>query len=540
MVARRDSLALLAQPAPWLSELPLQAGEKRAFEQFQRLTVPQLELLLPSTLWSRLAPQLSHHEPAVLYAMSAVGSMHAARSSIAHTSLFPISQAEPQREALKYYGKALSLLQQRISRQTSDLDYTCLEAVLITCILFVCMETLSGNSTSALSHLQKGFKIIEERKHYDPKGCVSQTSFGRSGTLSDLAIVIDAFIQARLRVPDLEEQIHETLPDTMHTLSLETKMSNMFATLAEAKAHLATLETASYQLRNQLVQLAEHTHDTSGTTTSNEEARLCLVHCRSRQVDLSCRTDLVADLLRLQRAHARWAAALDSMGCLSQLKDRALSVVHLKLRHFHSDFLLSTCRDTDEMLTDRFNDDFVRVLDLADSYLNLSSRGHIVGPKTSDPTDWTRPHLSLAPALIPSIYVVAVKCRDSRIRRRALRLLQSAHVTEGLWNCAVLWAFASRVVKLEEKRATQLAEAQAAVFDSDAYSTLPAYARFSDVVFAGAPSGDRDRIVCARFDAGEDGGIELLEDRFNSEHVLDTLPVNKVVLAGRVEVKQAY
>lgn len=52
--------------------------------------------------------------------------------------------------------------------------------------------------------------------------------------------------------------------------------------------------------------------------------------------------------------------------------------------------------------------------------------------------------------ILPILFSTITKCRDPTIRSRALRLMQSRHVQEGLWNSTLTAKVARRVIELEE------------------------------------------------------------------------------------------
>jgi hypothetical protein len=64
-------------------------------------------------------------------------------------------QSPDEQFALLHYNKAIAELAARIS----DPDVP-VEVVLLSCILFVCLEFLRGNMHSALEHYQSGMKVI--------------------------------------------------------------------------------------------------------------------------------------------------------------------------------------------------------------------------------------------------------------------------------------------------------------------------------------------------------------------------------------------
>ena len=57
--------------------------------------------------------------------------------------------------ALSQYNKAIKRVQDRIGSGQSE------RIILLTCVLFICVEFIRGNPESALDHLQSGMRILQ-------------------------------------------------------------------------------------------------------------------------------------------------------------------------------------------------------------------------------------------------------------------------------------------------------------------------------------------------------------------------------------------
>lgn len=127
------------------------------------------------------------------------------------------------------------------------------------------------------------------------------------------------------------------------------------------------------------------------------------------------------------------------------------SLILLLIQHFYLAFLLITCQSAREVPNDVFHDEYCRILDLAKMYLNNTSLGN----------EFVEEHLgqrssfAVGPAVLSALYLIAVKCRDSVARRRAICLLASTDRLEGFQKSQHLAAFADRVVVEEERRARE-------------------------------------------------------------------------------------
>lgn len=103
------------------------AISKRSFEFFIRRTSPQLAGFFGSAFWERLVLQAAHHEPAIRYAITAIGSLHE------HAI---IGKDLETTFALQQYNLAIRSLLAPLEQQRKQGVDVCL----ISCILFICFE----------------------------------------------------------------------------------------------------------------------------------------------------------------------------------------------------------------------------------------------------------------------------------------------------------------------------------------------------------------------------------------------------------------
>jgi hypothetical protein len=110
-----------------------------------------------SDLWSRTILQLSHDQPAIKHGILALSIMHERYETVAPTSAimshdFAFVQ---YMQAVKHSNELLTAYQ---NGQAS------LEMVLIACIIFTCYENLAGNYKVASMHLRNGLHILDQHK----------------------------------------------------------------------------------------------------------------------------------------------------------------------------------------------------------------------------------------------------------------------------------------------------------------------------------------------------------------------------------------
>lgn len=151
-------LVAAIQKGPIVTTVDLTPFETAAFDYFRLFTVDQL----PQKLWwQHLVLDLGMTEPALAHAASALGSMH---RSLTLSSQPCIDQT--QREfATVQYNKAMGLMRQYIDRGKKNggrLRENEMVVVLLTSLLFFCLEAYMGQDEQSIMHLRTGLKILYE------------------------------------------------------------------------------------------------------------------------------------------------------------------------------------------------------------------------------------------------------------------------------------------------------------------------------------------------------------------------------------------
>lgn len=148
-----DSLALAQRIS---TKVPGSAQEKRGFQYFISQTAPELSGFYTTGFWEHLVLQTSAAEPSLRHSVIAIGALHedfAAR----RLDQSPGSESEGYGFALNQYTKAIGHLRRSLATGKQK-PLT----ALMSCILFVCFDSLRGYFESAMVHLQSGLKILRD------------------------------------------------------------------------------------------------------------------------------------------------------------------------------------------------------------------------------------------------------------------------------------------------------------------------------------------------------------------------------------------
>ncbi|KAK1656477.1 hypothetical protein BDP81DRAFT_21893 [Colletotrichum phormii] len=120
------------------------ASERRSLQYFYEYAAPRLSGLRKPMFWTYFVMQLSQSEPVVRYSLLAISHLYEARE---------IRDAPTTKHllALRYYNAAIKSVK---TVQDHPL-------VLVTCILFTCIELLQSNNETAIQHCRHGNEILE-------------------------------------------------------------------------------------------------------------------------------------------------------------------------------------------------------------------------------------------------------------------------------------------------------------------------------------------------------------------------------------------
>ena len=466
----------------------------QAFDYFRLHAARDLSGLFSCAVYNHLILQGSHQETTLLRASIAVGAIYQSRQTWNAASDVARLDQRPHVLALSQYSKAVVDLRAYIDRSNGQRDDMIVSVVLMTCLLFISFEMLQGNCGTVNSHLIKGLKVLVE--HVGVKSIRAlqmRATTARNSAPSDIDDLSEVFIRLDTDSTMFRRRSPYIQPN-MQTIGSGIDVPSSFGNVKEAKVHLDTLSSLVFEVRGQLLKFSEQRLLAANGVPSDFARHYCIAYAKARRLDPSLLPHFAGQRQTLLNAFEKWDSALTT---LQSRKGKNQAIVHLRIARFLPYFLLSTLQDTVEILSDRFEPEFQEVVDLAVEFVNSS-------PQSSE-----RYRFVPESGILASLYLVAVKCRNSSLRRKAADLLTASTIQEGLWSGCVYGRCVKRFIELEESRAR-------CVFgQDDDVNYVPEEARFSDLIIDTGSDGPRfGRIICARFRDDAEDELEIIEDRF--------------------------
>ncbi|KAE8447220.1 hypothetical protein EG329_011051 [Mollisiaceae sp. DMI_Dod_QoI] len=381
--------------------------ERHSFHFFRHTTAAQLTGFYGEGIWGRLVLQASHFEPAIRHAVIALGSLH--ELFVTHNGLINKRDCLDN-FALQQYNLAIRSLMEPVSRKTRPSTDVCLAA----CSLFACFESMQGSYGPAIAHIRSGSKILSEMQYDDMNGKYSHKDLEVSNNpYVPRAVLEDLFIR-------LEFQVFQMIGGHQWGLYYKTakarhgfEMPTTFSSLAMAREYLIFHWLCCSRFVAELGNM-QSTPNFSERFLAWQETAIKVIESWT----LAFENFLSANTERLSDNEKKGA------GILTILKD--IGFMSLRIHRTRFD---------DQTVWDEFVDMYRKIVALAAEIIE-SSKGI--------------PHFSLDMGLIGPLYEVVARCRDPVIRRKAISLLKSAQMQEGMWNSFLIGTVAEKVVQIEE------------------------------------------------------------------------------------------
>jgi hypothetical protein len=396
--------------------VPFQCNEKerRAFAFFCERTAKCFQ----SDFSSFYLLQAVHEQPAIRHAVIALGGIHEI-FGLDKERLNGTSLTDPFSE--RQYGKAIVLLLN--STKVPSAHPT--EVVLISCLLFACFESLRGHIKSAMIHVRCGMKLLHQAADsnalagfaYIPQNIIRSLFTRLDNQMMELGgstLLIMLKEAERLPpFPDLEfpetfrniEDAYESFDVFLNrTLRVHRVLEMLLADpleFSDSETLLLDIETE----RGKCHQYLDHW------------SRACNQYFMTEGPQYDESPDNNKYVLRIWRATAKI-------------------------------FLSVKLTDAEETW-DQFQGDFNTIVTLSETLIGSS----YITNKSSRIT----PSFSFHLGLLSPLFLTSIRCRDPKIRRRALHLLSSSRRCEGIWDSHLASTVAKHVIDAEAKDVDQSA-----------------------------------------------------------------------------------
>lgn len=376
--------------------------------------------------------QLSLAEPAVKHAVLGLSALHR-RAECDHGD--SISKRWRQRAFIQY-GITVSETRQLIQRAQQSIASSERTAVLATCLLLSIFDSLTGNYEAAQAHLQSALRLATEHGE-KPSGNQPRSILPSTDeTYNEVTNLLERLdLQAQCCEVRHAVYSYQTAP----VYDMTTPLPRTFSRFSEARQHLIRIILAL----GRLAAIFDESCDASTRMlTSGEYA-----HCVARFV--------------------RWQTAFDDLVTRAETLDPSFGtdpvVSLLKAYQCIANILIGVGFFGPETRWDCFISDFKRTVD----YCEL-----IICPDSAALRHTATSYQMEQGPLMP-LFVVASRCRDPVIRRRAITLMSDSERIEGTWDSRGLAALSRRMAEIEEESDDPVTCAADIPLEARILATLP-------------------------------------------------------------------
>ncbi|KAJ5215697.1 uncharacterized protein N7498_002104 [Penicillium cinerascens] len=384
--------------------------ERRAFEYYFHHVSPHLAGGMGIDFWTGVVPQICRSEPAVWDAMIAISALFEYPNQCLDFHFLSdrrnkaYSLSNVQQDALTWYSRSISSVHSQIQHGRTD-PYI----VLISCALFICVETIQGRMEEALELYRQGVSLILNLR----------AQLVHRGVYFEKAALLERNVfPLFLRMGILSLTISGTQPPS--------------ELLALFKAGINTGVASVVSARNNIVVLAAE------TMLFEREATL---HLREVGAESAVSAEMVAKKEALRAQLNEWHQGYTNL-CQSN-SPSSTEPIHLEpmLLIYHAAALICVtgCLRQQETVYDVHFADFSTIVEHSTVILGDSS-----GPNGVQPPFTFEMNVGVPLA------VTVLRCRDPGLRRRALDLMRRAPPIQGFFKSTPLAHLAENLMRLEE------------------------------------------------------------------------------------------
>lgn len=382
--------------------------------------------MFQSGFWNTLLFQASTTEPAVRHSILALSSIHRRGVTLEQNDPFGIVVADGLRQsAWRHYVEAIHQLRQRASSK----DTATVRVIVITCIVFVCLELFQGHLSAAQAHMRSGMALLRENGWYTEHN--EPTVNALTGSDSVDQWILEGFSRI---------QLHDELFNLLFLNRLPANLSGESRT--NTKHNIPPVfghrEDAWSSVDRILLSAIHLTQD----------CKFALLAGRVPASDLSLlarRNSLRADLKRWAEAFAEPDKTPSRF--IRAEYDQSLALIEIT-KNMCIILVETSLTVDDETTYDNCTTEFARI---------LSSTGGLMAIWQAKVKELPNPDVPqlmsfsiIDVCAMPALYFTATKCRIVKVRNQALAGLRPMRQRESHWDGGLTYRVAKKVVDMED------------------------------------------------------------------------------------------
>ena len=387
--------------------------ERRSFDFFLNHASSRLGGFFQSPFWSREVLQAAIHHPSIRHLVVALGAAYEQfEDRVSQSS----EDREEMRFALHQCNQGIRHLTQKsgsLDRSEQSIENT--SSAVIASILFTVFASLQGHMGEAMDHVRSGLRVLQDLQDLQAskeKGPTFALSSAYPVPLARMrSLLTNLYAQMRSMVND--EAIIERDSDPLLS---NVNCPSSFVSLADAQDHIQAL------FSNTIAFFQKNSFEPPQTQEIRDKVRV--------------QQDVLRGALSDSRSALK-ALILREAGSDDGSIEAATTVVRLYHTYLKVRLGLDVLRD-DEFMFDSFESDFEEMLMYCEKIFEV--------------TPYNEPTCSSGLGVVMPLHMIAARCRNPTIRRKAVALLLSGVRREGVWDSIRVGRVVAMTVELEEKQ----------------------------------------------------------------------------------------
>lgn len=444
---------------------PFEQYEGLYFQLFQSHTADELSGYFDSVFWSRLVLQECHSEVAIRHAVVALGALYKTLDKHAESPpTSPVPNAEPQDSAFRHWEVAVKSYSNACTSLVgvAGQDTNANRTRLMASILLACFDSFIGDHKQAIVQIQNGLSLLEQLRAQRRRAFLPHPE----EPVEDE--IIQMFTRLAIQAKSYDMAFHFPKPYVIRLMPPKTDPSSpgsdggspvslhqepipdQFSSLHEARIAWDTL-------CEQMFRFTEYMFN------AKQDGPMGVLPAATRQYGLGFKN-------RIETWSDAFDHILDARFSPGVTRQEKAAIAVLKMFQIMGQilFLMTFCESEGQF--DMFQPQFRQIVDLGREVVGDEER-RAAERRCPDPRmchhhkehDWDifggheytarhiKPSFSADLGIVPPLYVVATKCRNSVIRRQAIQLLRSSSRREGMWDSELTARIGMWVMDIEEE-----------------------------------------------------------------------------------------
>lgn len=389
--------------------------ERRAFAYYSEHAASFIAGDLDVGFWREVVPQVCRREPAVWDAVNAISALFESPDPCfdpvflrRDPGMFR-SLDQNYQDALVWYSRSLSNIRGQIDRRTVDT-----QAALVSCVLFICIETLQGHVEAALELYRQGECLILDLLNRD---------VGVGLSVADTTFLKEIVIPLFIRLGTVALTISGVPPSRL------AEADNIIPDSHFSSLNSARLVIASLASEGMLFQRASEEH----------------VSAVGGQIHIA--DELIVQQRSLLTRLDNWHNAFEQFVNLAPTPPNSATAI-LRTYYSSTKIAVSVCLTPNEAIYDAHIADFQTIVTQANWALDASAG-----------LNGAQPPFRFEMGVGVPLFLTAMKCRHRSTRTRALQLLRKSPPVQGFYKCTPAAALAQKISEIEEHLSVSMHEA---------------------------------------------------------------------------------